>query len=74
MNSLRIKADCTQLGLSVEASLNGGPWQMVQLTPYKDRKSISVMQYKSCIDPARDKEEYLAEIKARGIEFTEVLI
>lgn len=66
---IQIKADCTQMGLSVEASNDGGKtWQLVQLTPYKVRPSVSVRQYSTCIDPARDRAEYFASIRARGIE------
>lgn len=67
---LKIKATCTELGLAVDASNDGGKtWHCVQLTPYKTRRSTSVMQYSTAIDPGRDRAEYLAEISARGIQF-----
>jgi hypothetical protein len=70
---VRIKADCTQLGLCVEASMdNGQTWQTVQLTPYKERHSASVMQYKTCINPALDRQEYFDILRARRIDFVEV--
>ncbi len=70
---LLIRADCTQLGLSVEASQDGGEtWVMVQLTPYKTRSTSSVRQYSTCISPALDRAEYFAELESRGIDFQEV--
>ena len=69
---LRIRANCTQLGLHVEATQNGSDWQTVQLTPYKNRNSVSVRQYSACIDPAKDRAEYFEAIRARGIAFEEV--
>jgi hypothetical protein len=68
----RIKVDCTEMGLHVEATLNGTDWVTVQLTKYKTRSSRSVMQYSTCIDPAMDRAEYFAELRARGIQFIEV--
>ena len=71
--TLLIKADCTQLGLAVDASTDGGAtWVCVQLHPYKTRQSSSVRQYSTCIDPEQDRADYFATIRARGIEFQEV--
>ncbi len=65
-----IKAECTQLGLSIEASIDGGStWQMVQLTRYKERSSPGVRQYSTCIDPAKDADEYFETLRARGVQF-----
>lgn len=69
---LQIKTSCTQLGLCVEASHDGGPWYLVQLTKYKDRASSSVAQYSSCIDPAKDREEYLESLRQKKIEFVHI--
>jgi hypothetical protein len=66
----RIKATCTQLGLSIEASLDGRRWQSIQLSLYRERsrpgfgKAVSTF-----IDPARDREEYFAQLAARGVKF-----
>ena len=64
-----IRAECTQLGLSVEASKDeGSSWIFVQLTPYKVRATSSVRAYSTMIDPAQDREDYFAEITRRGIK------
>lgn len=68
----RVKVTCSQLGLHVEASLDGENWQTVQLTRYKTRNNPTVMQYSTCIDPAKDRAEYFAELRSRGIQFVEV--
>jgi len=66
-----IRADCTQCGLSVEASRDGGKtWQFVQLQPYTVRQSPTVRAYSTCIDPARDRSEYFAALDSRGIPYT----
>ncbi len=63
-----VRADCTQLGLAVDASRDGGKtWQCVQLTPYTVRQSPTVRAYSTAIDPARDREDYYAELTRRGI-------
>lgn len=60
---IHIKADCTQLGLSVEASNDdGATWQLVDLYKYQARSGGGM-------DPARDRQEYLEHLRARGIEF-----
>lgn len=65
-----IRADCTQLGLAVEASIDGGiSWRFVQLDRYKVRSSPTVAAYSTCIDPARDRAEYFAELDRRGIAY-----
>lgn len=65
-----IRADCTQVGLSVEASRdNGATWQFVQLTPYQVRRSPTVRAYSTCINPAQDRADYFAELDRRGIEY-----
>lgn len=70
---LQIKAECTQLGLAVDASQDGGKtWVCVQLTPYKERESPTVMQYSTCIDPGKDRAEYFAELDKRGIVYRAV--
>jgi len=64
-----IKADCTQLGLAIDASIDGGKtWRCVQLSPYKTRTSTA-RQYTSCIDPSKDRAEYFAELDRRGIKY-----
>ena len=67
---LQIKAECTQLGLAVDASQDGGKtWVCVQLTKYKVRNSTSVKQYSTCIDPVRDRAEYFQELDRRGVKY-----
>ena len=69
-DTILIKVECTQLGLAVDASIDGGKtWQCVQLTPYKTRRSVSVQQYSTAIDPAKDRAEYFAELDKRGIAY-----
>ena len=65
-----IKADCTQLGLSVEASRDGGKnWAFVQLHPYAERSPPTVRAYSRCIDPGKDRDEYFADLDKRGIQY-----
>lgn len=71
--TLLIRADCTQLGLWVEASQDDGEtWQTVQLSRYNERPSPTVQQYSTYIDPAHDRAEYFTALRKRGIQFTEV--
>lgn len=66
-----IRADCTQMGLAVDASAdNGKTWQFVQLTPYTNRESLTVQAYSRAIDPAKDRAEYFAALDARGVRYT----
>jgi hypothetical protein len=68
-----IFADCTQIGLVVDASRDGGKtWQNVQLSRYTVRESPTVRAYSTCIDPARDVAEYFAELDRRGIRYKRV--
>ncbi len=68
-----IRADCTQLGLAVDASRDGGKtWQCVQLNRYTTRQSPTVRAYSTCIDPSRDREDYFAELDRRGIAYKRV--
>lgn len=71
---LEIRASHSQLGLSIEArQTDKDPaWQLVQLTKYKERASVSVRQYSTCIDPARDEQEYFAHLDAKRIEYRKV--
>ncbi len=68
-----VRADCTQLGLSVDASRDGGKsWQLVQLTPYTVRQTPTVRAYSTAIDPARDRADYseafgLATVKPAAV-------
>jgi len=66
-----IRAQCTQLGLAIDVSTDGGEtWTLVQLSRYINRASASVRQYSQCIDPARDRAEYIQELRERGVTFT----
>ncbi len=68
-----IRADCTQLGLAVDASRDGGKtWQCVQLTPYKVRETPTVRAYSTAIDPSRDAADYFAELDRRGIAYKRI--
>lgn len=68
-----IRAECTQLGLSVKASRdNGKTWQLVQLNPYKTRQTPTVAAYKTAICPATDMEEYFAELDKKKIEYRRI--
>jgi hypothetical protein len=71
---LRIKASCTQLGLAVDASMDGVRWQCIQISKYKERSRQVDHGHQQTvyIDPSRDRAEYLATIRARGIEYVEV--
>lgn len=69
---LLIKAECTQLGLSVEASQDGGAtWVYVQLTPYKDRETrrYGWGELRTVINPAQDRADYFTELDGRGIKY-----
>ena len=68
---LKIKAECTQLGLAVEASQDGGKtWQTVQLTKYRERsRPMFGKAHSTFVSPAQDREDYFAEIRGRGIQF-----
>lgn len=66
-----IRADCTQLGLAVDASRDGGKtWQCVQLQPYRVRQSPTLRAYSTAIDPAQDAADYFAELDRRGTRYT----
>ena len=66
----KIKASCTQLGLSIEATLDGEHWQNIQLPRYRERsRHIAAGRMSTFIDPARDREEYFEQLRARGVEF-----
>jgi hypothetical protein len=67
-----IRTECTQLGLAVEASLDGKTWITVQLTPYKVRNTPTVRQYSTAINPKQDEVEYFAELDARGVKYSRV--
>jgi len=70
-----IRADCTQMGLAVDASRdNGKTWVFVQLTPYKTRETPTVRAYSTAIDPVRDREDYFAELDRRGIAYGRVFV
>jgi hypothetical protein len=65
-----IRADCTQMGLAVDASNdNGETWRFVQLHPYTVRETPTVQAYSQAIDPARDRAEYFATLDARGVRY-----
>ncbi len=70
-----IRADCTQLGLAVDASRDGGKtWQCVQLNPYRVRETPYCRAYSTAIDPARDVAEYFAELDRRGVSYKRVAV
>jgi len=58
--SIEIRVSHSQVGMLVEAR-NGGDWQPIQLTKYQERNSPTVRQYSTCIDPARDESDCVAE-------------
>lgn len=65
-----IRAECGQFGLSVDASRdNGKTWEYVQLDRYKTRTSFGVHAYATCVDPERDRQDYFAELDARGVRY-----
>jgi hypothetical protein len=69
---IEIRATHSELGLTIEAR-NGGDWQLVQLSKYKERDALpSVMAYRKCIDPLKDEQEYFAQLDARGIKYLRV--
>lgn len=69
---LEIKATHSELGLTIEAR-NGGEWQLVQLSKYKERTAPpSVRQYSTCIDPLRDEQEYFAQLDSQCIQYRRV--
>jgi hypothetical protein len=67
-----VRAKINQVGLLIEVSIDGGPWHAVQLMKFKERRSVSVMQYSTCVDPAKDREEYFADLDARGVVYKRV--
>jgi hypothetical protein len=68
-----IRTDCTQLGLHVEASQdNGATWITVELLPFRERSSKTVMAYSRCIDPRQDEQDYYTHLDCRGIQYTRV--
>lgn len=70
---LEIRASHSQIGLSIEARQKPTDnWQLVQLSKYKERSSVSVRQYSTCIDPARDEQEYFAFLDSKGIQYRRV--
>ena len=68
---LEIRASHNQIGLSIEAreTDKDQTWQLVQVRKYRDRESVSVHQYSTCIDPSKDEQEYFAHLDAKGIEY-----
>jgi hypothetical protein len=64
-----LRINCTEIGMNVEASQDLVTWESVQFSRYTERKSTSVMQYKTFIDPQRDEREYLDTLRQRGIVF-----
>lgn len=69
----KIRACHSEIGLSIEASLDGTNWQTVQLHKYQTRQAIpSVKAYSTCINPAQDEADYFAELDRRGIRYERV--
>jgi hypothetical protein len=72
---LEIRASHNQIGMAIEAreTDKDQTWQLVQLSKYRVRESnLSVRQYSTCIDPARDESEYFAHLDAKRIEYRKV--
>ena len=70
---LEIRAIHNQIGLTIEAREPGKDWILVQLTKYREREaSPSVRQYRTCIDPLRDEQEYFAHLDAKGVKYRKV--
>jgi hypothetical protein len=69
---VQIRTEHSQIGMSIYARA-GGDWQLIQISKYKERTaSPSVRQYSTCIDPARDEQEYYAQLDARSIPYERV--
>jgi len=70
-----VRAICNQVGLAIEASVDGGQtWIGVQIERYKVRSSPTVRAYSTCINPAQDAEDYFAELDRRGVKYNRVRV
>lgn len=65
-----IRFNSNQIGLRIEASMNGKEWSSVEFQKWKTYNSPTVKQYSACIDTERQKREYLTDINGRGIKTT----
>jgi len=69
----KIRTIHNQLGLTVEASIDGGKtWQTVQSRGYRIRESNGTRPYSTYIDPASDERDYFAHLDARGIRYERI--
>jgi hypothetical protein len=69
---LEIRASHNQIGLSIEARQDGGNWQLVQISKYRERGTTSVRQYSTCIDPMQDELDYFTFLDAKKIPYVKV--
>jgi hypothetical protein len=71
MNTILIRADCTQVGLLVEASQDEGKtWQCVQIARYQERSRPGFGNAQFIyINPSQDRADYFAELDKRGIAY-----
>ena len=65
-----IRFNANQIGLRIEASMNGKEWSNVEFQSWRSYESPTVKAYSSCIDTERQKRDYLADIHGRGIKTT----
>jgi len=70
---IEVSVSLNEVGMAVDARINGGDWVGVQLTKYRVRAARpSVRQYSTYIDPASDQAEYFETLDARGVKYRRV--
>ena len=72
---MQIRTSINQIGLFVEArQLSTDKWSTVQLAPFtrRMRPGFGRGNASEFISPGQDEADYLAEIRARGIQFEHV--
>lgn len=67
-----IRFNANQIGLRIEASMDGEQWRNVEFQKWTEYASPTVAAYGSCLDTERQKAEYLETLKQRGIKTTVV--
>ncbi len=67
-----IRFGVNEVGLSIEASKDGKEWSFVELQKFREYSSPTVMQYSTCINIPRQMQDYLAHLRAKGVNYTVV--
>ena len=69
---VQAKITANQVGIAVDVRQGEGDWQLLDLYPFKEYRSTTVMQYSNCIDPARQVQEIRAFLESKGVQVVSI--